>query len=177
MAETPQPDDSRLAIPNLSARERDCLALVADGFTSKEIAAKLGMSPHTVDQRLKAVVRKTGAASRQEAARLFKASQLPQPLGNQLPDIVTLPPEDATWLPQSEEEPSCRLTVEEPAPARFQPTPGMDRPFPLATQGARNDLRASHTLLLIAGLTAALLIGFGVLTTGIEALIAMRARF
>lgn len=176
MAEIPRADDSRLAIEKLSTRERDCLALVADGFTSKEIAAQLGISPHTVDQHLKTVVRKTGTVSRQEAARLFKAG-LPQPLGNQRPDIVTPLSDAAAWSSQPNEDPLSSLSVEEPAPATFQPTPGMERPSSMETQGARNDLRASQTLLLIGALTAALLIGFGVLTTGIEALIAMRARF
>jgi DNA-binding NarL/FixJ family response regulator len=47
----------------LSERERDVLVLVARGFTNKEIAAELNISPHTVISHRKNIVHKTGIRS------------------------------------------------------------------------------------------------------------------
>ena len=54
----------------LSMRQSDCLRLVAEGFTSKEIARELGISPSTVDNHIKAAVDRLGARNRTDAARL-----------------------------------------------------------------------------------------------------------
>lgn len=51
----------------LSPRELELLELVARGFTSKEAARKLGISPYTVSEYLKSVYRKMGVRSRTEA--------------------------------------------------------------------------------------------------------------
>ncbi len=45
--------------------------MVADGMTSKEIAAELGGSPQVVDNHLHAAMKMLGATNRREAARLF----------------------------------------------------------------------------------------------------------
>ncbi len=47
----------------LSERERDVLVLVAKGYTNKEIATKLFISPHTVISHRKNIVHKTGIRS------------------------------------------------------------------------------------------------------------------
>jgi len=56
----------------LSLRQRQCMTLVAKGFTSKEIAKDLALSPSTVDNHIRAVVDRLGAANRIEAARLIQ---------------------------------------------------------------------------------------------------------
>ena len=43
-------------LPPLTDRQLDCMALVAEGMTSKQIAKKLGISPRTVDQHVAAVL-------------------------------------------------------------------------------------------------------------------------
>ncbi|MGW8361703.1 LuxR C-terminal-related transcriptional regulator [Streptomyces wedmorensis] len=48
----------------LTARERDVLTELRDGAAVKRIARRLGVSPYTVDDHLKAVFRKTGAEGR-----------------------------------------------------------------------------------------------------------------
>ena len=48
---------------DLSERERDVLVLVARGFTNKEIASELNISPHTVISHRKNIVHKTGIRS------------------------------------------------------------------------------------------------------------------
>lgn len=57
----------------LTEGQKQCLRLVGDHLTSKEIARQLGISHFTVDQRLDAARRKMNARSRKEAARVFIA--------------------------------------------------------------------------------------------------------
>lgn len=47
----------------LSERERDVLILVARGYTNKEIASELNISPHTVISHRKNIAHKTGIRS------------------------------------------------------------------------------------------------------------------
>lgn len=61
-------------IDKLNDGQRDCLRLVLAHLTSKEIARELGVSPHTVDQRLRTVMRILNVQSRFEAARKFAAT-------------------------------------------------------------------------------------------------------
>ena len=55
----PSPQESH----ELSERERDVLVLVAKGYTNKEIASELNISPHTVISHRKNIVHKTGIRS------------------------------------------------------------------------------------------------------------------
>ena len=54
----------------LTAREREVLQLVALGLANKTIAARLGISEHTVKFHVAAILAKLGAGSRTEAAHL-----------------------------------------------------------------------------------------------------------
>lgn len=56
---------------SLTDGQRECLRLVNEHRTSKEIAKILQISPFTVDQRLDAAKNKLGARTRKEAARIF----------------------------------------------------------------------------------------------------------
>lgn len=58
-------------IARLTPRERECLARVARGFSSKEIAQQLGISPASVDVRIGKACERLGVSTRREAARLF----------------------------------------------------------------------------------------------------------
>jgi DNA-binding NarL/FixJ family response regulator len=60
--------DERL-IEELTARERDVLALVADGRSNREIATALGISEHTVKFHLAALFGKLGVSTRTQAVR------------------------------------------------------------------------------------------------------------
>ena len=57
----------------LNAGERACLDFVLQGKVSKEIARDLGLSPHTVDDRLRSACRKLGARNRFQAAQIYLA--------------------------------------------------------------------------------------------------------
>ena len=68
--------DTRLKPPEaLSDGQKDCLRLVMQHFSSKEIARSLGVSPHTVDKRLKLAISAMGVQSRVEAARKLAVAE------------------------------------------------------------------------------------------------------
>lgn len=89
----------------LSSGQLEVLRLVNRHLNSKEIAGSLGISSHTVDQRVRGAIRRLGVSRRSEAARLVDSydrstgsiiaeeagaapSQAPyQRLIHQLPDI------------------------------------------------------------------------------------------
>ena len=53
---------------DLTARERQLVALILEGLATKQLAAALCISPHTVQDHLKAIFAKTGLHSRRELA-------------------------------------------------------------------------------------------------------------
>ena len=58
-------------VARLTQGQEDVLWLVADHHNSKEIAARLDISPHTVDQRVRQALQVLGVSRRQEAARMM----------------------------------------------------------------------------------------------------------
>lgn len=56
----------------LTPREKEVLALVAEGYTDKDIAVSLSISLHTVKTHLRNILSKLQVSSRHEAARLAK---------------------------------------------------------------------------------------------------------
>ena len=68
--------------PALTPRERDVLALIADGRSNSVVATRLGLSPKTVSNHLSAVLTKLGVADRAEAAAWAREAGLgPAPEG------------------------------------------------------------------------------------------------
>jgi transcriptional regulator of acetoin/glycerol metabolism len=55
---------------SLTAAERDVAAIIAEGATNREAAARLFLSPHTIDYYLRQIFRKLGVTSRVELTRL-----------------------------------------------------------------------------------------------------------
>jgi DNA-binding CsgD family transcriptional regulator len=55
---------------SLTAAERDVAMIIAEGATNREAAARLYLSPHTIDYYLRQIFRKLGVASRVELTRL-----------------------------------------------------------------------------------------------------------
>ena len=84
-----QPDsamDARVA--RLSQGQLDALVLVDEHLSSKEIAVELGISPHTVDQRIRGALQILGVERRSQAARMVAKVRGPyQRLIHQPPHI------------------------------------------------------------------------------------------
>ena len=59
-------------LAGLTAKQREVLDLLIEHKTSKEIGRELGISPHTVDQRIQFAKEKLGAGSRSEVALLYR---------------------------------------------------------------------------------------------------------
>jgi DNA-binding CsgD family transcriptional regulator len=70
-------------VARLTQRQKDCLRLVAEGYTSKEVGRRLGISYSTVDNHLLAAVQILETTGRAEAARLLL--NLERSLGQELP--------------------------------------------------------------------------------------------
>ena len=76
-------------ISRLSGGQLDCLQLVDQLLSSKEIAAELKISPHTVDQRIRQALAILGVERRAHAARIVARYKGPyQRLIHQPPYIV-----------------------------------------------------------------------------------------
>lgn len=67
-------------IQRLTERQKDCLRLVAQGYTSKEIGRALDLSPSTVDNHILTAVQSMSANSRGEAARSLASLETRQKL-------------------------------------------------------------------------------------------------
>ena len=59
-----EPPPGRWTRLGVTAREADVLRLVAEGLANKDIAARLFLSPRTVEKHVESLLRKTGARSR-----------------------------------------------------------------------------------------------------------------
>jgi DNA-binding CsgD family transcriptional regulator len=63
-------DEPNRLVEALTPREHEVLVLAADGLRNREIAARLGVSEHTVKFHLAAIFGKLGATSRTQAVRI-----------------------------------------------------------------------------------------------------------
>jgi DNA-binding CsgD family transcriptional regulator len=98
-------------ISRLTERQLACLELVSMGFTSKQIARKLGISHSTVDNHVLAATQLLGVTDRREAARLIMA--LRQQLPRQAPELPQ--PQNSFIVPEPEASP-------QQGPAQHSPT-------------------------------------------------------
>lgn len=71
----PLPPQAAALAARLSGRQRECLILVRNGLTSKEIARLLSLSPSTVDNHLNAATERLGCSSRAIAAQILEMAE------------------------------------------------------------------------------------------------------
>lgn len=146
-------------LTQLTPRERDCLRLVGQARSSKEIAIELGLSPFTVDEYVRSATTKLGARNRRDAARQVKAGEAvsppPEKLGDEPPPLAEPAPQPAAMAPAGQEgEPKRRL--------------------PFLRQGRRyNDLGWRERLLWIVAGAVAIIVLFSQLANGMQVIESM----
>ena len=174
------PNRPESPVARLSQGQIECLLLVDRHHNSKEIAALLGISPHTVDQRIRGALEKLGVERRGEAARLVADAVSPddpayQRLIHQSPyiDLPTQPGhEDSTVRTQirhadraGEASPSGHLT--EQSPVGF----GSPLQLPFATRShPRNEMSVGLRLLWIVVIATGAAFSAGMYLAGLESL-------
>jgi two-component system response regulator DevR len=67
----------RLAARQLSGREREVLALLGEGLTTRRVAVRLGIAPPTVRRHVSSALRKLGVADRRAAVALLGGVHCP----------------------------------------------------------------------------------------------------
>ena len=66
-----QPLEAEDELPEeITSRETDVLRMLAEGLVNKDIAARLGISEHTVKFHISSILDKLGASTRTEAVTL-----------------------------------------------------------------------------------------------------------
>lgn len=173
------------ATEKLTDAQRDCLRLVLAHHNSKEIARELGVSPHTVDQRLRIAMRILQVPSRFEAARKFarlEAGARYQPLIYQMSDVErdtkNGKPDSSTGRIASDKRGSTDdiPNAEGHAAAMvFDHSDIGPRPLPVPRyRGESNSLGAVERLGWILAIAIASALSFGGLIAGLEALSRLR---
>ena len=166
-------------LTKLSEGQRDCLRQVLVRKNSKEIAIELGISPHTVDQRLRVAIRALGVTSRFEAARclaeheagdtyqpwLYQASSLAylDPLPDPLPHTAEGDGIDRSEHEEGTQEGLPKVTLPHPARQAFS----LRLP---SYRGGRNDLSMWARAGWILAFAIATALAFGTFLTGIKSL-------
>jgi len=110
--------DIRAQFTSLTDKQRDVLDLLIAHKTSKEIARELGISPHTVDQRIQFAKSKLGADSRGEVALAYRRL---------LDSLAREQDEALAGMAKDRGEPSDPLTYEETRIAADRPPADTDR--------------------------------------------------
>jgi len=162
-------------VAKLTPGQLDCLLLVDQLLSSKEIAAELKISPHTVDQRIRQALQVLGVERRNQAARIVAQHKGPsQRLIHQSPYI---PAEEQTSHPEAAVGNQIRhadragevgeagfLTEQRPS---FLPS----LQLPFATRSnPRNEMSVGQRLFWIAAIAIGAAFSAGMYLAGLESL-------
>lgn len=147
------------ALNSLTARERDVLLLLAQGYRVAEIGPRLGVSTSTVETHLKSARRRLGVSSSLLAARaLYGEDAPPRNLGSDLSGMAEADPAPEEGEPASNAEPDGEHVQQSAGDGRHdQPSDVLGRMF--GKQGNRNGLTKLERLAVWMLLTA--LVGIG----------------
>jgi DNA-binding CsgD family transcriptional regulator len=163
-------------VAQLTPGQLDCLRLVDQHLSSKEIAAELGISPHTVDQRVRQALATLGVERRAQAARIVAQYSGPyQRLIHQSPYI-----EPSARTGQSEAAVSNQIRhadragkageagfLTEQRPASFRPS----LQLPFATRSnPRNEMSVGQRLFWIVVIAIGAAFAAGMYLAGLESL-------
>ena len=175
--EGPANDDPMVQkVARLTAGQLGCLRLVDQHLSSKEIAAELHISPHTVDQRIRQALQILGVERRTQAARIVAQYRGPyQRLIHQSPYI---PADEQTG--QSEAAVSHQIRhadrvgkaggasfLTEQRPASLWPS--LQPPF-ATRSNPRNEMSVGQRLFWIAAIAIGAAFSAGMYLAGLESL-------
>lgn len=163
-------------IARLSQGQLDCLRLVNEHMSSKEIAAELNISPHTVDQRIRQALHILGVERRSQAARLVAQHRGPyQRLIHQSPHIETpAPPGQPEAAVSQQIRHADRAGRAGEDGFLTEQRPAFTRPFlqpPFATRSnPRNEMNVGQRLFWIAVIATGTAFSAGMYLAGLESL-------
>ena len=181
-ADGPADGEMVARVARLSAGQLDCLRLVDQHLSSKEIAAELKISPHTVDQRIRQALHTLGVERRSQAARIVSHHSGPyQRLIHQPPYIEGKPadghPDGAVrhqirHADRAGEVEGAGFRTEQRAVA-FGPS----LPLPFATRSnPRNEMSVGQRLFWIAAIAIGAAFSAGMYLAGLESLARLLAK-
>ena len=171
-----QEDEMALRVARLTAGQFDCLRLVDQHLSSKEIASELHISPHTVDQRIRQALGILGVERRTQAARIVAQFNEPyQRLIHQSPHIETAlrpaQPEAAVSHQIRHADRAGRVGgagfLTEQRPASFWPS--LQPPFATRSH-PRNEMSVGQRLFWIAAIAIGSAFSAGMYLAGLESL-------
>ena len=163
-------------VARLSAGQLDCLRLVDQHLSSKEIAAELGISPHTVDQRIRQSLQILGVERRAQAARIV--AQYCGPYQRLIHQSPYLPVEPESGHPEAAVSHQIRHAdragkaegpgfLTEQRPTSFWPS----LQLPFATRSnPRNEMSVGQRLFWIAAIAIGAAFSAGMYLAGLESL-------
>jgi DNA-binding CsgD family transcriptional regulator len=171
-----QPDLMAMRVARLTPGQLDCLRLVDQLLSSKEIATELQISPHTVDQRVRQALATLGVERRAQAARIVaQYSGSYQRLIHQSPYIE---PASENGHPDAAVSHQIRHAdrageaggagfLTEQRPASFWPS----LQLPFATRSnPRNEMNVGQRLFWIAAIATGAAFSAGMYLAGLESL-------
>ena len=163
-------------VARLTPGQLDCLRLVDQHLSSKEIAAELKISPHTVDQRIRQALQILGVERRSQAARIVAQYSEPyQRLIHQSPHIEGSPaPAHSDEAVRHQIRHADRAGgvgsagfITEQRPASFWPS----LQLPFATRSnPRNEMNVGQRLFWIAAIAIGAAFSAGMYLAGLESL-------
>src|SRR5436309_7597996 len=163
-------------VARLSPGQLDCLRLVDQHLSSKEIAAELKISSHTVDQRIRQALATLGVERRTQAARIVAQYSGPyQRLIHQSPYIELASPNGHPEAAVSHQirhadragEAGGAGFLTEQRPASFWPS----LQLPFATRSTpRNEMSVGQRLFWIATIAIGAAVSAGMYLAGLESL-------
>lgn len=169
-------------VTRLSPGQLDCLRLVDEHLSSKEIALELGISSHTVDQRIRGALQILKVERRSHAARLVARELGPyQRLIHQSPHIEAAPESaqsDGAVGFQIRHADRAGKTGGSGFITEQKPESNWSSlPLPFATRShPRNELSVGHRLLWIVLIAIGATFAAGMYLAGLESLSRMMGR-
>jgi len=163
-------------VARLSAGQLDCLLLVDQHLSSKEIAAELKISPHTVDQRIRQALAILGVERRTQAARIV--AQVNGPYQRLIHQSPYIPVEAQSGQPKAAVSYQIRHAdrageaggagfLTEQRPASFWPP--LQPPF-ATRSNPRNEMSVGQRLFWIAAIAIGAAFSAGMYLAGLESL-------